>query len=258
VSANGGRQVLALDFDGVICDSLLECAIVSWNSHFGCAVGDFAADGLTRIPKDYLDHFGAIRGYARHLGHFLLPLLGGREVFGTQAEYDAAFGALSERLVARFVERAETYRSAVRQRYRQSWLQSHTVYPGVLDVLQRHRPYVVTARDRASVLELLAAVDVPLEASQVYGGRWDKGPALADIADREAIPRAALIFVDDNLHTVAAALRAGFTAHWARWGFAAPEHHALADRLGVPAIDLAELAALLAELPGSAGHQNFA
>jgi phosphoglycolate phosphatase-like HAD superfamily hydrolase len=256
--AGDGCQVLALDFDGVICDSLHECVLVSWNSHFGYAVADFGADGLTRIPQAYLDHFRASRGYARCLGHFLLPLLGGPEVFGSQAEFDAAYRGLPERLVTRFVERAERYRSAVRQHHRRSWLRLHTLYPGVLDVVRHHRPYLVTARDRESVVELLAAGGVSLDPSRVYGNQVDKRRALADIVDREGISPRELWFVDDNLPTVMAAGRAGFTARWARWGFAAPEHGPLARRLGVPSIDLPWLVGLI---PGSvpAGvHQDLA
>ncbi len=258
MAASDGRQVLALDFDGVICDSLHECVLVSWNSHFGYAVADFGSDGLTRIPQDYLDRFRASRGYARCLGHFLLPLLGGPEVFGSQAEFDAAFRGLPERLVARFVERAERYRSAVRRHRRRAWLQLHTLYPGVLDVVSHHQPYVVTARDRESVVELLAAGGVSFDPCRVYGKQVDKRRALADIVDREGIPTRALWFVDDNLPTVIAAGRAGVSARWARWGFAAPEHGPLARRLGVPSIDLAELAGLVPRSAPAGVHHNLA
>ena len=50
-----------LDFDGVICDSALECLVSSWEAYFR----DHGRDAPKAVPVDLKERFLALRPYVR-------------------------------------------------------------------------------------------------------------------------------------------------------------------------------------------------
>lgn len=232
--------VLVLDFDGVICDSWRECAVVTWAGQHGWAPAEFGVSAFQAIPAAFVQRFLALRGYARHLGHFLVPVLPGSEQISCQHDFDRYYASLAPNVVAEFVERASRFRASVRNGHRAQWLAFHELYEGVPGLLSalKNRLYVVTARDRESVRELLAAHGIAVEPERIYGEQHSKSAALFDIQARE---HAEVYFVDDNLGNVMAAQADGHRAAWALWGYSAPEHRARADWLAVPVLSLPEL-----------------
>jgi HAD superfamily hydrolase (TIGR01509 family) len=247
-------RALVLDFDGVVCDGFAECALVTWNAHFERPVDDFSPRGLEQLPPAFLERFRHTRAYARHLGHFLVAVLAGSRELATQTQFDECYHALPTPVIDAFVDRAGRYRDQARARFPNRWLNYHELYPGLAKLLAdvADEVYVVTAKDRASVLSILNAAGIGLAPDRVYGEQRDKLAALADVARREGVQAGQLDFVDDNLPNVLAARTAGYQAHWAAWGFSAPEHHEQAGRLGLPALPLSKLAGVLAAAPAPA------
>lgn len=233
-------SVLVLDFDGVICDSWRECALVTWGGQHDWAPAEFGVSAFQAIPAAFVERFLALRGYARHLGHFLVPVLAGSEQIKCQHDFDRYYADLAPNVVAEFVERASRFRASVRNGQRAQWLAFHELYEGIPGLLSTlgNRLYIVTARDRESVRELLAAQGIAVAAERIYGEQQNKSAALFDIQARE---HAYVFFVDDNLDNVMAAQSDGHHAAWALWGYSAPEHRAKADWLAVPVLSLPEL-----------------
>jgi phosphoglycolate phosphatase-like HAD superfamily hydrolase len=242
VSGVRDRGVLVLDFDGVICDSWRECALVTWGAHHRRPAEDFRAEAVADLPADFLDRFRALRGYARRLGDFLVPVLAADDPITSQQDFDRALGRLDAAVVAEFVEQATEYRATVRDTFRDRWLRAHVLYDGMVGLMGQvaGRLYIVTARDETSVQELLAAHGTHIPSDRIYGSQQSKRAALAEIRERED---AWLYFVDDSLPNVVAARADGHRSAWARWGYSAPEHGAEAARLGVPMLALPDLPA---------------
>jgi phosphoglycolate phosphatase-like HAD superfamily hydrolase len=233
-------NILALDFDGLLVDGLNECVLVSWNGHFGESLDCFSDEGLARIPSAFIDKFKNHRSFAKHLGHFLMPFQAELGLFKTQAEFDAAYAALNPRLVERFVTRVSDYRSDARQTFRSRWLAYHQFYPGLAHMLRTATwpTCIVTAKDSDSVQALLRHADVQIPDAHVYGECLDKVAALDIIGEYFLVPRHEISFFDDNVLHARAAHQAGFRAHWAVWGYHAPEHFAIATAAGLPAVTL--------------------
>ena len=78
------------DLVRVICDSLQEGLLISWNAHTRAPVEAFVAPGLAGVPPEVADRFTRCRPFARHLGHWLVPL-GIDTVPATQAEFAARY-----------------------------------------------------------------------------------------------------------------------------------------------------------------------
>ncbi len=249
--------VLVFDFDGVICDSWRECALVTWSAHHNRPPAEFSIAAFEALPTGFVQRFCELRGFARHLGHFLVSLLAASDQVRTQADFDSCYGALAPDTVQEFVTRATHYRETVRNRKRECWLALHHMYEGMPELLAKlaGRLYVVTARDSASVRNLLSSYGIDLSPERIYGEQQSKLAALADIQAREGVEAERVHFIDDSLSNVVAAREAGHSVGWAIWGYSAPEHSAKAARLGVPGLALSDLPAVIAAgawLPTSA------
>lgn len=245
--------VVVLDFDGVICDSWRECAFITWAGQHGWAPAEFGASAFPAIPGAFIQRFLALRGYARHLGHFAVPVQPSSERITCRAEFDTFYAGLAPEVVATFVERALRFRASARKRYRKQWLAFHVLYEGVPELLRAlsNRLYIVTARDRESVRDMLLAHGIVVQPERIYGERCSKGAALREI---EAKEHAEVYFVDDDLADVVAAQKDGRRALWARWGYSAPEDSAKASWLGVPMLSLPELPAAALAVVGDPPH----
>jgi phosphoglycolate phosphatase-like HAD superfamily hydrolase len=250
VTNSPGPGVLVLDFDGVICDSWRECALVTWAAHHRWRADEFGDDAFAALPPGFVARFRALRGYARRLGDFLVPVLTTDEHVGSQQDFDRALARLDPAVIAQFVQRATAFRAAARDGHHARWLAFHDLYDGIAELLAGlvDRMYIVTARDSTSVKQLLSAHGIDVPPDRIYGSRESKDAALADIRIRE---RSWLYFVDDSLPNVVAAQAAGHRAAWALWGYSAAEQHAEATRLGVPALTLHDLPAAASSVTGT-------
>jgi HAD superfamily hydrolase (TIGR01509 family) len=230
--------VLALDFDGVICDSLAEGLLVSWNAHTRAPVRAFVDPGLAGVPPEVAERFTGCRPFARHLGHWLVPFTIGK-VPASHTEFAACYAGLPKHAIATFTTAAAHYRSEVRRQYPEPWLAHHRIHPGLGELLTD--AYIVTARDVVSVSRILDAHAIHIDATRIFGSRTDKPEALRTIATREGVTPAEVTLVDDCIENCLAARAAGCGAWWARWGYTAAGDRALAIRYGIPAISIAAL-----------------
>jgi phosphoglycolate phosphatase-like HAD superfamily hydrolase len=238
------KPPLVLDFDGVVCDGIKESLLVVWNGAQGKPVMEFSAQGLGALPPAFVERFTRYRPFAQHLGHFLVPLLEGLPHIGTQEAFEAVYQSIDHARRERFVQAVSQYRQQVRQECPTTWVKMHRCYRGIIPYLSRRNGPVsiVTARDQASVLQLLESKGLTLAPEQVLGEQSPKLAALATIVRQEQVDPSALIFVDDHRSNVQVARQAGYQAYLAQWGYPAPPARgALADPL--PAIRLADLLA---------------
>jgi phosphoglycolate phosphatase-like HAD superfamily hydrolase len=230
---------LVLDFDGVVCDSALECLYVCWYAHTGAPVDAFAARDRHPVPVDVAERYRLTRPFMRHLEHFVVPLLDGPAPVD-RATFAARFDALPEGLAKRFAADARAYRAAVRERHRERWLALHGVWRQVARLAGG--AYIATARDSASVVDILAAHGVHVEGARIYAELTEKVTTLALIAERESLRREEVCLLDDSIDNCLAARAAGFGAAWASWGCGDPGDAALARARRIPVLALADLA----------------
>jgi len=234
------EKVLALDFDGLICDGLDECILVSWNAHYGQDIASFSDDGLEAIPRQFIERFSYLRNFAKHLGHFYVPLVDSDTPIIAQADFDARYKQISSDDIYQFVTRVSHYRHLVREEMEGRWLAYHTLYPGMKDFLASIKTptYIVTAKDRQSVLKILKSAGIEMEPEKIYGDYQVKLEAFEDIARKEQIDNESLYFFDDNVLNVIEAKKANYSAYWATWGYNIPNHFDLAKLHSVTGITL--------------------
>ncbi|MBB5801880.1 phosphoglycolate phosphatase-like HAD superfamily hydrolase [Saccharothrix ecbatanensis] len=239
-------RVLALDFDGVVCDALAECALITWFGVHRHDCGTPGSEHLEAVPGEFVARFRKVRDYARLLDHFVVAHHPEADAVVTQREFDALFASIDPVEVAAFTEAAGAARAWLREREPEFWLDLHTLYPGLPEALRRHAGSVaiITAKDDASVRAILDRHALGSTVAEVYGECGAKADAVRDLAARRGVDPSSVIFVDDNLANVRRVAETGARALWAQWGYQIPEHRDEAARHEVEPLELSALAGI--------------
>lgn len=241
--------MLALDFDGVVCDALVECGAVTWHAARAAATGEIPdlATAVSQVPHEFGPTFASVRAYSRTLDDFMVANavpVGQVVDRGLFDHYRAVAGSqqLSSEAAA-----GERIRAHWRRASFGEWIGLHTIYPEVADLISQteHSVAIVSAKDADSIWAVLTYWQLADRIRTVIGSCRDKRPALADLAAMEAggEPRAEpVIFIDDNLdNAIAAAYLPNIESAWATWGYHGPGEADMAADLYFPTISLGQL-----------------
>lgn len=237
-TAADGRAVLALDFDGVLCDSIEECTLVAHIANEGLPAAAFAAPGMAGVPSAVAERIRHSRPFVRHLGQFLVALTIDRPP-RDHAAFAACYARIPAARVDAFVAAAIAIRAAVRRDHLQCWLARHRFETALTAIAGQ--AYIATARDADSVRVILEAHEVQFDDARIMHSLREKTHALESIASRESVLRSDVRLVDDSIENCLAARAAGFATDWAAWGYHAPGDHRTARANGIRALTVDDL-----------------
>lgn len=262
--------LLALDFDGVVCDGRSEYFETAWRAY----VAAWPAALTTGRPDDAVaERFSALRPLIESgwemplLVHALLAGVAASGLTDRHAWLQTASGLMTQARVA-----AETLGRALNRvrdewfaRDSADWLAHHRFYPGVAPRIAAlldgpTRVIVVTTKAERFVRPLLAGADPRLSAASVIGREpglpVPKPDILRKLASSHGLgPDAAgLWFVEDMLETLEkTAARedlAGARLFLADWGYNTPADRARAPASGrISLLSLGHFAAPLQAWP---------
>ena len=247
-------RVLALDFDGVLCDSSREVFLVAVDAYALqepdspllrrlTELRDDAADG----GNDHLDD-PLVQAFAG-----LLPLGNRAEDFGValraletevsigdQDAYDSFYACHEQVWLESYHRLFYEARARLRAEDPAAWSRLHLPYPGLADILGRHADdthlAVVTAKDGRSVHLLLEE----LEMAEIFGADLildketgvEKTHHLQVLRDRLGADFSDITFVDDKVNHLEQVAGLGVRPVLAGWGFNTQREHTLARSLG--------------------------
>lgn len=241
--------VLALDFDGVLCDGLLEYFQVSWRTY--CQV--WSPADITP-PEHLAETFYQLRPVIE-IG-WEMPLLLRALLTGVPpTTIVAAWSTVAkELLVAEQIQ--PTQLGITLDRTRDAWIESdltgwlalHQFYPGIIARLAEWQggstyPVIVTTKEGRFVRQLLQQQGIELAESQILGkeAQRPKSQLLRELAAVHCQPGSlgtGIWFVEDRLKTLQAVQQqadlAGVRLFLAAWGYNTPLDHQLTaqdDRL---------------------------
>jgi phosphoglycolate phosphatase-like HAD superfamily hydrolase len=247
-------HVLALDFDGVICDSSREVFVTAVDTYAEHEPGSSLNALLSSLREDALgggDDFQNDPIYATFLE--LLPLGNRAEDFGVtlkaveqsaaipdQDAYDAFYQGLDPVWRDQFHRRFYEARNRLRDADLGAWLRLHHPYPGLAEMLGRHRGTsrlaVATAKDARSVELLLGALGLTgvFESDLTFDKETgvEKTHHLQALHQRTGADFEQITFVDDKVNHLVTVSKLGVRGVLAAWGFNSPREYHLANELG--------------------------
>jgi phosphoglycolate phosphatase-like HAD superfamily hydrolase len=243
---------IVFDFDGVLCDSLEECLIVSWHAY-----RSEGADGAGRPPEAWAEQFRKFRFLVRTAGEYLLlwDLIAQGQ---TPNE-----GRFAEHPLRQDRERMETYRRVFfteRKLWREAdpegWLRHNPLYPGICELLNDPGIaglfFVVSSKDETAMEEILRRHGIPVARNRLLGSEtgFDKDLLMRRLMEEFRIAPRHLYFIDDNLTNILTAKGLGLNPILAEWGYNSESERALAAAERIECLPLHRLASRIDEIMG--------
>ncbi|MEI2777353.1 MAG: HAD family hydrolase [Tetrasphaera sp.] len=236
------RTWLVLDFDGVVCDALSECAALT-RAAAGPGPGLPTLDeAIAALTPQLLARFASVRPYCRTLADFMVTNAVTAAVTSRE-EFEAAKAAAGPELLDAQAAHAQQIRDAWRADEPEAWLDMHIPYAGVPDLIRGAGGPVaiVSNKDGESIDAILTHLGLRGDVAIIAGACADKPAAVARLIGEHA----SASFIDDNLANVfAVAAVPRVRSLWATWGYHSREDITQALTAGVPTLALGELAAV--------------
>lgn len=229
--------LLALDFDGVIWDSVGECYVTAtraWSTLFGPLKGEYEkafrdARWMARTGHDFYVLLRMIqaepgRSFLEYPKHDFLRL---REEWWDEASrYEQVF--CDTRDQARDADPA-------------AWMALQRPYPGMVEEMPRLQEafagvVIATTKDEASARLLLESRGLHLPILGKEFSR-DKADQIRHLAKNASLPCERVVFIDDLVENLEPVAATGASTALAKWGYNVPAEHEEARRKGYPVLD---------------------
>jgi phosphoglycolate phosphatase-like HAD superfamily hydrolase len=249
-SSDPKRTLLALDFDGVLVDSLPEVFTVAM-AVFSALEPGWHPGRRPPVPApgdpvfDRFSELVPLGNGAADFGVSLMAIYRRRAIAG-QDDYDAFFQAQPQAWRRVFHDRFYRQRTALRQRDPGAWLGLHRPYAQFLSLLRRRgnrgRLAIATAKDAASVKVLLSHFGIAglFDPRLVVDNRAgaDKRAHLNRIMAQTGTAPDRVVFVDDKVHHLMRVAPLGVFPVLAAWGYNADRERQAARQAGVEVVTL--------------------
>ncbi len=243
------KPILILDFDGVIVDSTEECAVVAWNAWLKYNHQPGSVRLPEQIPDSPLNKLRYLRNYVKTAGEYLVIFNSDKNGVDvdSQTDYDKIV-ADAGKDISDFASYVFSERETLRQNEHNHWVNLHTIYSGVGNQLKKiwdhFDVYVVTGKDKETVLTFYKALNLPLKKEHVFdkdAGK-QKLQIIRDLAGEKGVPLSKVVFVDDNVMHLLPLKNAGCRVLMAEWGYHTDEHLVIAKSNGMRLIKIPEMA----------------
>jgi phosphoglycolate phosphatase-like HAD superfamily hydrolase len=217
--------LLVLDFDGVICDSVEECFVSSWEARFRLRGGT----GLVpEPPADGPAAFARFRPFVRNGEDFLVILEAAERgiAVADQAAFDALAAEIGSRVLRDFKARFYEARERLLAEERGRWLRLNRVYPhareALLAAIDAELPLrILSTKRHPYILEILSADGVTLPAGDVHTTTGPKVPVVRDLLAASGLGNA--VFIDDQIDYLLGLDDPRIEGRLASWGYVRPE-----------------------------------
>lgn len=239
--------IYALDFDGVLCDSVIETAITGWK-----AASSLWPDMPKEIPDDMIERFRLVRliietGYESILAMRLLHQ--GQTISDIESDYQNVIQALLKETNVS-VDDLKRLFGQTRDQWiaddLKGWLNMNPLFPGIARKLQklgRHCTwYIVTTKQERFVKQILQANGIALADDRIFGldRQMSKVEVLTQLLATHS--NETICFVEDRLPTLMNVYKnehlAPVKLFFALWGYNTLEDKSLAASKPITLIHL--------------------
>jgi len=240
------REIAVFDVDGIILDSTDECLVVAWNAYQEyIGSNDFIRD-ISDADPDYSNKFRKTRKYVRSMGEYLVVFEVDYDQIKLQEEYEEILSRVSFDEIESFAKVFFNARNELKKMDYSHWLSLHRIYDGIrrllLECNRGNDLYIVTGKDKESVIDLLASIDVHVKLDRVLDKQsaGNKLESLRLISEIEAVDKDKVKFIDDNVTHLIGPKEDGFNVVIGDWGYALPEHVGISQECNIPVLSISQ------------------
>ena len=239
------KDYLALDFDGVIADSIKECFVVAHN-----AFVEFSGDGLRVDFFDDLDEEKVAK--MRHIRNFIRSgedyvyinlAIEKNAIVQNQKDFDS-FTEQYKDLRATFFDEFYRERETFSQEKPRLWAELNPLYPGIRPFLatykQAERLFIISTKKAEFVDKTLTANDIHFDTDRIFyaTAQRSKRTIIEELLDQHRIRPDQFHFIDDQIDTLLTVAETGVSCYLALWGYNNEGQIETARKRGIPILEL--------------------
>ena len=241
-------RLLVVDFDGVLCDSAVECMLTAYNAYK-------VVLGSSGAPVRSIDALNAAHAelFLRH--RHLVRVAKEYFLLWYEIERDADLERLAELkadksiapdLLTSYHDHFYSERVVWRNADPNGWNAANPLFPGIDPLALRIRDgsaVILSAKDEPSIRSILAFHGVDPTKTDIYGSDTglDKHELVQRIADEHEIAAADMLCLDDNLDNLTMLADEGVKGCLAMWGYNSPREQKMASQRGIQLLELKQL-----------------
>lgn len=246
------EKLFITDFDGVICDSVLECLLVTYNAYHGLTDDSFERVlSLDAIPPEQQLRFRKLRPYLKGAEDFVpmyLAITAGARI-GNQDDF-TAFRATHTEQLATYQQAFYAERDYLQQHEKTIWLGMNPLFDGPKEALLActsfERTYILTTKRQQDVQEIFEFQQIPFPIEHViYMKAAGKLQKLLEMVREHDAAFDETIYVEDQIEFLTASSQHNIGSYLVEWGYVSDQQLALARRQGIPIITPREFTRLL-------------
>jgi len=216
------NNVIVFDFDGVLCDSIEECMIVSYNAYWNNE--PIETENIDSLQSNY---FHKYRSLVRPAGEYFILW----ESYYKNRDFRAtSYGDMVEAYsseISLFQEKFFNYREELKKDIN-FWISLHRPYPNTLTYLHKQNAYIyiLTNKDRDSVEKISSAHGYRKKITEILSKDISSYKYVlfnSLIANHQKINRSShYYFIDDHIENLRDVSRVDYqyvSCILAKWGY---------------------------------------
>ena len=223
---NPQTDILALDFDGVVIDSIEECLVVSYNALAIHRGRPDRISNLSELDLKIVKEARRIRNFIRHGQDyvFIQLALEQKVTIENQPDFDRFLEA-HKSLNADFREIFYGERARFLEDKPEQWLTLNPFYAGMQEFLENFQPkkllYIITTKLKENVLAIIDAARIDILPEHIHSADSDltKTEIIQNLLNEKQISPERLHFIDDQVDMLIKAQRIGVNLYLAGWGY---------------------------------------
>ena len=245
-------KIIALDFDGVICDSIDECLLVSYNAfNEKSTIDNIDFSDIQEGIANNFKHYRYLVGPAKDFYFLWKSIFVHRETLIDIANIYLELKKSDINQELPFVERFYTLREQLKKKYFNHWASLNPFYEEIKNLLikikDKQNLFILTAKDTDSVVDLLNENNIDIRHSHIYGREinLDKRHLINKMIKNHGISKKDIVFIDDNISNLIEVKKIGISGFLATWGYNSDYDKNEADKNDIIPIKLSDLQSIL-------------
>ena len=243
-------NVLVLDFDGVISNSIGECFINSYRAfhEWNSVDDDFLKVDQPEMEKLFIKYRYLVGpAYEYYCLWKTIEECIERPDLDFVERYQNQKQNSSQKLFEEFSERFFGLRNAFRKKNLEQWIDLNPLYPGILSFLEyiekKYLVFIASTKDEESIDLILKNAGFTMQKNNIFGKKFstDKFHQLNEIIRKTGSFPEKVSFIDDNADHLKRVSPIGIHCYLAMWGYCAPELDKVHDQMTFTAMSLNSL-----------------
>jgi len=219
-------DILALDFDGVVVDSIEECLVIGYNA---LAIQQDRPDRISQVEElnpDIISEARRIRNFIRHGQDYVYIhyALHQQVNINNQQDFDQ-FLAKYKSLNSEFRRLFYAERTRFFNDDPKTWLALNPFYPGMREFLEKYQPkdqlYIITTKLKENIEVIINAAKIDIAKKNILSAdqKMSKPLIIEQLLCDNQLNPSAFHFIDDQVDTLIQAKSTGVNLYLAGWGY---------------------------------------